>query len=479
MIPMRVAKHSSLLGIAIGGKRMTACVVHRAGEGVRLGRAFQSPLSLDPLTDDPELVGREIRNHLDDARIRESRCVVCVPLKWTLTLRAELPELSETDVDSFLTVQAEREFPFAPEDLSLSVSRYQARDGTDHAMIVAIPASHLAVLQKVLNAANLRPISITLGISSLFRNGSPLQDGSVAIVVGEHGVDMAVSAGGGVVALRSLDETVGTDPDGKTFDVEMIARQIRITLAQLPLDLRDSVRTVKVFGPARLVALVLEEMQGSVERLGMSVEMGDVESDGMVAGADPIKQMSPTALGAAAGLLLDGSSNLEFLPARSNRFKTMASRISSRGTLWLAGAAAALVFGFGTAFLWQHLRLSRLENEWRAIEPLVTEVETLQQRVRQFRLWFDDSAQALLIARELTEAFPEDGAVWAKQVGIKNLSEVSCSGSARSNQDWLRMLDSLRETKGVEDLQVSQVRGGSPLQFSVSFRWNAGESDGI
>lgn len=457
---------------------MTASVVHRAGEGVRLGRTFQSPLSLDPLTDDPELVGREIRNHLDDARIRESRCVVCVPLKWALTLRTELPGLSEADLDGFLTVQAEREFPFAPEDLSLSVSRYRSLDGAEHATIVAIPANHLAVVQKVLTAANLRPVSITLGITSLLRNSGPSEDGAVALLVGEHGVDTEVSAGGGVVALRSLDETVEADPDGRAFDVDMIARQMRITLGQLPRDLRDSVRKVKVFGPARLVESVLEDLRGSVARMGLSAGMGDVGLEGLVANADAIRQMSPTALGVAAGHMLEGASELEFLPARSSRFKTVASRISSRGALWLAGAAAVLVFGFGTAFLVQYLRLSRLENEWRAIEPRATEVETLQQRVRQFRLWFDDAPQALLIARKLAEAFPEDGAVWAKQVGIKDLSEVSCSGSAQGDQDWFRMRDSLRKTKGVEDLRFSQVGGSSPLQFSFSFRWNAGESDG-
>lgn len=481
MILMRVARHSSLLGIAIEGKRITASVAHRAGGRIRLGRTFQSPLSLDPLTDDPELVGREIRNHLDDARIRESRCVVCVPLKWALTFGTELPGLSEADVDGFLTVQAEREFPFAPEDLSLSVSRYRSLDGTEHATIVAIPANHLAVVQKVLNAANLRPVSITLGITSLLRDSGSPDGGAIALVVNEHGVDMEMLAGGGVVALRSLDETVEADPDGRAFDVDMIARQMRITLGQLPPDLRDSVRKVKVFGPARLVELVLEKLQGSVGRMGLSVEMGDAESDGLVANADAdaIRQMSPTALGAAAGHLLGGSSELEFLPARLSRFKRVASRISSRGALWLAVAAAVLVFGFGTAFLWQYWRLSRLENEWRAIEPRATEVETLQQRVRQFRLWFDDSPQALLIARKLAEAFPEDGAVWAKQVGIKDLSEVSCSGSAQGDQDWFRMRDSLRKTKGVEDLRFSQVGGSSPLQFSLSFQWNAGESDGV
>jgi len=467
-----------LLGIAIEGKLITASVVHRAGDRVRLGRTFQSPLSLDPLTDDPELVGREIRNHLDDARIRESRCVVCVPLKWALTFGTELPDLSEADVDGFLTVQAEREFPFAPEDLSLSVSRYRSLDGAEHATIVAIPANHLAVVQKVLTAANLRPISITLGITSLLRDSGSPDAGAIALLVNENGVDMEALAGGGVVSLRSLDETVEADADGRPFDVDMIARQIRITLGQLPPGLSDSVRKVKVFGPARLAESLLEKLPNSVARMGLAVEMGDPELNGLVANADALRQMSPTAVGAAAGHLLSGSSELEFLPARSSRFRTVAARISSRGALWLATAATLLVFGFGFAFLWQYWRLSRLEREWRAIEPLVTEVEALQQRVRQFRSWFDDSPQALLIARKLTEAFPEEGVVWAKQVGIKNLSEVSCSGSAQTDQDWYGMRDNLRKTKGVEDLRFSQVGGSSPLQFSLSFRWNAGESDG-
>ena len=47
---------------------------------------FSVSLSLDPLTADPELVGREIRNHLDAAGVRERHCIVAVPLKWALIL---------------------------------------------------------------------------------------------------------------------------------------------------------------------------------------------------------------------------------------------------------------------------------------------------------------------------------------------------------------------------------------------------------
>jgi hypothetical protein len=469
-----------LLGIALEGKRLTAAVVHRAGNRLEVRQTYQASLSLDPLTDDPELVGREIRNHLESARIRERRCAVCVPLNWTLMLRTEVPDLSETDVDGFLSVQAEREFPFAPEDLSLSISRYCTSEGAEHATIVAIPSNHLAVLQEVLAAAKLRPVSITLGITSLVKGGGGPEEGELALLLGENGVDLGVfAAGGGVVALRPLDETIETEPDGKSFDVETIAREMRISLGQMPQDLRDVIRTVKVYGPANLVEPVLEELEGSVTRMGMSAERGDPQSEGLGAASDAIRQMSPTALAVAARSLLGESADLEFLPPKPSRFKAVAGRVSTRGALWLAGAAAAFVVALTGTFLLQHWRLSRLESQWVATEPIVVETEAMQQKVRQFRLWFDESPQGLLIARELTEAFPDDGAVWARRVEIRNLLEVSCSGNARSDVDWLEMLDDLRETKGVQNLQVSQVQGESPLRFTLSFHWNSGESDDI
>jgi hypothetical protein len=467
-----------LLGIALEGKRLTAAVVHRAGNRLEVRQTYQTSLSLDPLTDDPELVGREIRNHLDGARIRERRCAVCVPLNWTLMLRTKVPDLSETDVDGFLSVQAEREFPFAPEDLSLSISRYRTSEGAEHASIVAIPSNHLSVLQEVLAAAKLHPVSITLGITSLVKGGGP-EEGELALLLGENGVDLGVFAAGGVVALRPLDETIETEPDGKSFDVDTIAREMRISLGQMPQDLSDVIRTVRVYGPANLVEPVLEELEGFVARMEMSAERGEPELEALGAASDAIRQMSPTALAVAARSLLGKFADLEFLPPKPSRFKAVAGRVSTRGALWLAGAAAAFIVALTGTFLLQHWRLSRLESQWVAIEPIVVETEALQQKVRQFRLWFDESPQGLLIARELTEAFPDDGAVWARRVEIKNLLEVSCSGNARSDVDWLEMLDDLRETKGVQNLQVSQVQGDAPLRFTLSFHWNSGESDDI
>ena len=75
-------------------------------------------LSLNPLSHDPELAGREIRERLDAAGIRERRCVVCLPLGWALTLSLRMPALPEGDVAGFLQMEAERGFFTDPGSLT-------------------------------------------------------------------------------------------------------------------------------------------------------------------------------------------------------------------------------------------------------------------------------------------------------------------------------------------------------------------------
>jgi len=71
---------SSLLGLTLEGRRLEGVVVRRVAGGLEVGQSFEVSLSLDPLTNDPMLVGQEIRNRLDEAGVRESRCIVGIPL---------------------------------------------------------------------------------------------------------------------------------------------------------------------------------------------------------------------------------------------------------------------------------------------------------------------------------------------------------------------------------------------------------------
>ena len=72
-------KLTSVLGLALDGSRLDGVVLRRSNGSLQLQQNFSAALTLDPLTAAPELVGREIRNQLDAAGVRERNCVIGVP----------------------------------------------------------------------------------------------------------------------------------------------------------------------------------------------------------------------------------------------------------------------------------------------------------------------------------------------------------------------------------------------------------------
>jgi len=469
---MKASGYSSLLGIALEEGRMTAVVVQRANSRIHLRQAFESALPLERMSRDPERLGREIRERLDGAGIHERRCVVCIPLTWAYTLRTEVPPLSDNDVENFLNVQAEREFPFPPEELTLAISRSTTPDGTGQATLVAVPSNRLTTLCEALQTAKLRPRSITLGMTSLIEGGHETEEGRLVLLLGESSVDLAIALGETLLTLRSLDIPQESGPD-----VAEIARHIRITLGQLSDDLRKRITQVSVFGPAERVQPLLEGLCSLLGPWGITVEPGRIAREIQSEQDAPAAERNVALVEATAARLAGQPTAFEFLRVPSSRLKQLQGRVSSRSTLWLAGAAAALLLSLGGMLLVQHVRLSHLESQWADIEPKVAELKVLQEKVRRFRPWFDDTVPSLRVTRMLTEAFPEEGTVWMRSLEIKNRSEVSCAGLARSNPEWMAMLDRLRATPGVEDLQTLQVRGANPLQFSFGFRWDTGYRD--
>ena len=149
----------SVLGLSLDGNRLEAVVLRRNNGTMRVRQSVSADLTLSPLTDDPELVGREIRNHLDKAGVRERSCAVCLPLGWLLTLQTELPELPEAERESFLQLEAERGFHGGPEALLIVNSLFQPKGGKPYATMLGVPRGQLGALERVLRAAKLKPVA--------------------------------------------------------------------------------------------------------------------------------------------------------------------------------------------------------------------------------------------------------------------------------------------------------------------------------
>ena len=463
---------SSVLGLSLDGNRLEGVVLRRTNGSLVVQKTISASLSLDPLTNDPELVGREIQNHLEKAGIRERRCAVCVPLNWVLTLQTKLPDLPESDVSGFLQIEAERGFPYGPDALLICASRFRSPAGEQYATQMAVQRDHVSRLMTALKAARLKPVTFSLGLAAMPTADKEAPEGVLALVIGGNGVGLQVACGGGVAALRMLEGALEAEGGKKRLQADVVAREIRITLGQLPGELRGAAGRVKVFGQGDLAQELAEELRPRLEPMGLTVTLVASYSAADFGVELPADAAVSPAFSLAARHLVGRGLGLEFLPPKVKPWRQFTARYSSRKLVWAGATAASIAVLIAALFLIQQWQLSSLRSKWAVMAPTVGELDNLQQQIRKFRPWFDDSLRTLSILRRVTEAFPADGVVSAKTVEIRDLATVTCSGTARDSQALLKTLDQLRATKEVTDVKVDQIRGKSPLQFTFNFHWS-------
>jgi hypothetical protein len=482
--PFNRKNPSSLLGLALEGDRLEGAVLRRTNGSLQVLQRFVATLSLDPLTGDAELVGREILNHLEAAGVRERACVVALPLKWALAAQTTLPPLPEADVPDFLQLEAERGFPTDVTALQVATSRLRSASGQQHATFVGIPKNHVERLERALRAARLRPISFSIGIAAL-QPARADDEGVLALVAGDSQVGLQISCGGGVAALRALEGAVETEAGERRIQGDRIAREVRITLGQLPEDVRAGIKCIRIFGSAEQARPLAEAVRARVEPGGLRIEpVTTYPANEFGRTLPPDTGVSP-AFSLAARQLTGRDDPFEFLPPRVSTWQQLTAKYAS-GRWRTAGLAAAaaivLVLGLFGVQQWQ---LMRLRSRWTALTPKVRELTAVQDQIQKYRPWHDDSFRYLGILKKLAAAFPEDGSVTAKTLEIRELTEsrdpeaardvsvVSCTGNAANYAAWIKTVHQVGAIQGVSNL-VPLTRGKSPMQFTLEFHLKGG-----
>ncbi len=469
----------SLVALSLDGHWLEAVQARRTNGSMEVLKSVRVTLALDPQEADPVVLGREIRQHLDAAGIRERHCVLALPPNWLFSLSFPLPDLPEEDLESLIQLEAERGFPTSPESLQVSRSRYRLPGGAAGVTLLGLARQHLERLEVALRAAHLRPLSLTVGLAALpGLNGEP-DEGTLILQPGEQGVDLQVACGGGLALVRTLtlpaEETASSPSAGAASAAgsDPLTREIRITLGQLPPAVGETLRRLRVVGDGpeaeRLAARLRERLTGA----GLAVEWWREPPREFQGVRLPQGATLTPALAVAARYLAQQPPALEFLPPRVSRWQALVQKYAPTRRLAVAGAATAgILLLVLLALAAQQIRLSYWRAKWNAIRAEVTALEKVQQHIRQFRPWYDESFRTLSILKRLTEAFPEDGTVSAKSVEIRPGSTgVTCSGTARDNAALLRTLDKLRAMPEVREVKVEHIRGNAPMQFTVNFRW--------
>jgi len=466
---MNMRQPSNLVGLTFDGGILNAVELKRSNGSVQVLKQLTAPLTLDPLRDEPELVGREIRNLLNGAHISTKRGVAGVPAFWALTVHTKLPAIESNDLASFLEIESERGFACNIDELQIASKTSRNEGGESYATLIGVPRSYLERLEAVLVAAQLKPVSLAIGVLAL----PEAQSGTITAEIADTRINLLLGTSSGVAALRTIEGAFDSEGAEKRVQGELLARELRITLGQLPAELRQGIRQLNIFGERRFAEQLLSDIQARVR--GLELEARHIAAyngphHGLsIHGDAPVS----AALSLAVQFLSSPGDAFEFLRPKPTVWEQVASKYSSRRLAYAGAAAAIILLLLGGAFLYQELQLSRLQNQWAGMKTKVTELEELQNKARQFRPWHDPALGTMNIMRRVTEAFREDGVVSAKIIEIRDGSVISCAGTARDNQSLLKTIDRLRGTPQVRDLRVDQIRGKAPLQFTFNFQWGA------
>ena len=466
---------SNLLALVLDGSRLEGVVMRRPNGSLQTQQSFSVSLSLDPLTADPELVGREIRNHLDSAGVRERDCVVALPLRWVLTSHVDIPPLPEADIDGFLLIEAERSFHSDISTLHFAASRSKLADGKEHALLVGVPKTHLVRLDHVLRAAKLRLLSFSLGLPALQPALADTARGMMALNIGESSIGLEIVAGGGVTALRAIEGAVENEAGKRVLQAELVAREVRITLGQLPAELRESVKAIRIFGPRDLAQQLADALELRLESFGLKVEVIAKYAHNEFGLELPSETPVSAAASTAASYLVGRRPAFELLLPRVSAWQQFSNRYAS-GKLRLAGMAGAAVALLVIAgFVWQQVQLNSLRSEWQGLVPKDKQLKELQAQIRLYRPWYDNGIRGLSILSQLTSAFPDTGIVSAKTVEIRDLNSVTCTGVTQDQPSLLRTLELLRKQPNIGNVKDVTIRGNKPpLNFTFNFQWVEG-----
>lgn len=487
-------KLSSVLGLALDGSRLDGVALRRVNGSLQLQQSFSAALTLDPLTAAPELVGREIRNHLDAAGIRERNCILGLPLKWVLTAQTELPPLPEADAASLLQLEAEKGFHADVASLQISDSRCALAAEKKFVLLAGVPGAHVVTIEQILAAAKLKPVRFALGLAALQSPKPKVQspkselqnatlgighstldsDGVLALAIGESSVSLQITVGGGVAALRALEGAIENEGGRRVLQTALVARETRITLGQLPAELRDAVKRIRIFGPRELAQELADELELRFGPMGLQVEMVSAYAPDEFGVQLPPESPVAAAFSLAARELAEQPPAFNFLPPKPTLIEQFAAKYSSGRLRTIGAVAGGIVAIVGLLFFIQQIQLWRLRSQWSGMSAKVLELQAVQNQIQQYHPWFDDSFRDLTILRALSLTFPEDGAVTAKTIEIREDNTVSCSGTARDSAALLAMQAKLRTADGVSGLKLDTIRGKNPLQFTFDFQYGNG-----
>lgn len=460
---------------------LTAVELAEAGERRTIVHAVSLPFSAELNLDAPERLGKELRQLLRRQGVQASRCVVGLAASLTASRLKQLPPASEESLRGILGLAAEREFASGAGELVFDYSRGDVDGGTS-VLLVAAPRRIVAQVTALAQAAGLSLAGITSTIVALAQE-----------TAGEP------AAAGGRFVLCLLDrsaELIWQWPGSGGPSGRARSRCCARLLRHVPVRWEQPAEAAQsVAGELRRILLTSagatldgESRHLLVWRASAAANGQAVEAISQATGldaqtcqlADALDRVdAPAALDAAfapaaALAAIERPLPLDFL---HSRLAPPARRRLPRPVVWAAAAVLALLGG--ALYLWL---------DWRAdsqqVAKLQQQIDQLRQPAQQARAvvddvaaaagWYDRRPQYLDCLLEITQAFPQEGRIYATSLVMKEDMQVLLMGKSSSQEAVQDVIDRLTANPRLTNVKTVFTRKASANSPEVSFALNVG-----
>jgi hypothetical protein len=408
------------LGLALTDQGVTAVLadpsVGRGGDMRTVSLAFTDDINLGS----PDRLGRELRRVLREAQAFAPRCVAGLPASCVVAREKTLPAADEASLRGALSIAAEREFASGGGDLAFDYTCAPAESGSVSALLVAAPRKTLDQLEAMAKAAGLTITAVTPSAAALAAaTGGAGSPGRLVLCLLPRGAELTEAGPSGPRLIRHLP--VRMDAPGDESD--RLLGELRRVLATAPaIGAASAAERELLVWDAAGMGRPVADMLG--RRLGMSVRLCNLEKDMGIAGASaaesgPLAQAAALAWGPRAAAGRGAAPQINFIKSRMT--PPAASRLGRPARLAVIAAAAALVLAAWFFLDWRLAgrQADSLRQRLDGMKASVQEANALVANFTFARAWYDRRPPLLDCLRQITEAFPDEGRVWATRLTIR------------------------------------------------------------
>ena len=422
--------------------------------------------------DNPEKLGKTLKQFLRKQGFSARRCVMGMEAKWLTVREKTLPPGSGDSLKGILSIMAEREFASDSKDLVFDYVGPTNSEQGEVILLAAASRQHVEKLQAIADGAGLNPAAITPSTMILVRSLKPSEfHEQLVLHLMESGVELAVQSKGRLRMLRRFSLLVPAEYlSDRTDDwLDNLVSELRRVLSLLPGERTpEQEQELHIWNGAGLSEGSLKFL---AERIAPDAKLCKVSTDVDLNSLSSDLQTDDVVAAAYLGTVgLNGRlPGVDFLHSRLNSPKETAPR---RRTIGIAATAVAVIAICVFLFLdWRQMRseVGVLDDQLDRIAPSVSEARDIVDRTTFAIVWYEGGPKYLNCLRELTLAFPAEGRIWTTSLSIQEDMQVLFSGKAVNKEAVLEVLDRLKGNLSFSQVKPLYLRESGEAQREITF----------